>query len=449
MLKTIQEKIKSPAIKIFLSSLAFLFFTILIIAFFLGRETVQGEKLPYQDTQDREKETVRPQSKPLPVEKVIDLEITSGDTLYTLLASLGISSKDILNINHSAKKVYNLKKLLPGSVLKVTFEGNEFKKLEYPVGETNLMVVEKTLETSKGVSPDNKGTEFVAYKKELVFDKRLVLYKGTIEGSLYESAQKAGMDAEVIMLLSDVYAWEIDFAVDIRKGDSFKVLYEESLYDGKVVKKGPIIASEIINNGNRFRAFYFKDPDGHVDYYDDDGKSLRKQFLKSPLHYRRISSYFSKRRYHPILKRYRPHHGIDYAAPTGTPVRTTGDGKVVFAGWKSGYGRFVVVKHNGLYSTAYGHLSRFGKGIRVGRYVKQGRIIGYVGSTGISTGPHLHYEFRVRNKFVNPLNYRFPSARPVRSKYIQAFNKKKESLLALLERKDDVKVAVLSEKQIK
>ncbi|MFQ5900403.1 MAG: peptidoglycan DD-metalloendopeptidase family protein [Thermodesulfobacteriota bacterium] len=359
-----------------------------------------------------------------PLEMMVETSIVTGDTIYDLLKGLGVSPKEVLSITSSSKGVFNLRKILPGRILRATLLDGKLQRLEYPINDSNLLIIE-------GQYPD-----FQSSKKEIEFDKGVVLAEGRIENSLYEDGLKRGLDPEIIMALADVFAWEIDFAVDLRKGDSFKVLYEESSLRGEVVKRGPVLAAQFMNSGETFTAIYFKDSNGKGDFYDLDGKSLRKQFLKSPLNYRRISSYFSKRRYHPISKTYKPHHGIDYAAPYGTPIVAAGDGRIVFSGWKRGYGRFIVIRHNSTYSTAYGHLSSISRKAKKNRLVKQGQIIGYVGSSGISTGPHLHYEFRVRGKSVNPLRVKFPSAQPVKKRFQEKFDIVKETLLMALKGED-------------
>ncbi len=374
---------------------------------------------------------IKPEEENLETHEVV---IKKGDSLYTLLKPLGVDPALFPSIIKSSKPIYNLKNLIPGRTIRVTLKDKSLERIEYPIDDLTLMILEREGEGS-----------FVAFKEELPIQKRLVLVKGEIRQSLYEDMTKLGIDPEIVMGLADIFAWEIDFSTDIRRGDTFRVLFEEGLVDGKVVKTGPIVAATIVNQGKRYTAFAFE-AGGKRGYYDIEGRSLRKRFLKSPLHYRRITSYFTRRRYHPILKTYRPHHGVDYAAPAGTPVVATGDGRVVYAGWKGGYGKFVLIKHNGTYSTAYGHMSRIAKGIRRGRYVRQGQVIGYVGSTGLSTGPHLHYEFRVRGRPVNPLTYRFPPARPVPSRYRKDFEERKKALLALLMREEGVKVAVLEDR---
>jgi murein DD-endopeptidase MepM/ murein hydrolase activator NlpD len=244
------------------------------------------------------------------------------------------------------------------------------------------------------------------------------------------------------MQLAGVFGWDIDFALDIRAGDRFAVLYEERYIEGKKLGDGDILAAEFINNGRTFQAVKYTDPAGHSDYYSLDGRSMRKAFLRSPVDFRRISSRFRSERYHPVLGVKRPHRGVDYAAAIGTPIKAAGDGKIAFVGTKGGYGRTVIVQHGGTYSTLYGHLSRYNRSARVGARVRQGQVIGYVGKTGIATGPHLHYEFRVNGVHRNPLTVKLPNASPIGTAYKADFDSHASGMLARLAIIDQVQVAV-------
>jgi murein DD-endopeptidase MepM/ murein hydrolase activator NlpD len=260
----------------------------------------------------------------------------------------------------------------------------------------------------------------------------LAVAEGTIEDNLYNSALANHIDPALILELADMFAWDINFFTDIRPGDHYRFIYEKIYIDGKFVRNGRILAAEFINQGRRYEAFFFQTEDGHADYYDENGKSLRKAFLKAPLRYKRISSYFSYHRRHPILGIVRPHLGIDYAAPIGTPVEAVADGRIVYIGWRGGYGKFIKIQHNHIYASTYGHLSRFAKGLRRGSWVKQGQVIGYVGSTGRSTGPHLHYELRYKGKRKNPLTWRLPKQKRVAKSNLKRFQKKARAILRRL-----------------
>ncbi|MEO0086314.1 MAG: M23 family metallopeptidase [candidate division WOR-3 bacterium] len=266
----------------------------------------------------------------------------------------------------------------------------------------------------------------------LLLDVRLEpgVVSGEITSSLYQALLDAGEKPGLIADYTDIFGWEVDFFSETQAGDSFRILLQRKFVDSRLVGYGPILAARYKGTVGDFVAFRFTDPEGHTDYYNAEGQSLRKTFLKSPLRFSRISSYFGNRR-HPILGVRRMHHGLDYVAPTGTPVSCVADGRVLVAAWSGGYGRLVEVGHGDGYVTRYGHLSRFGKGIRQGVAVKQGEIIGYVGSTGLSTGPHLHYEVRKHGATVNPLRLDPPRAAPVKLAFVSRFEAVRDSLVAL------------------
>lgn len=346
------------------------------------------------------------------------LKIKKNDTIFTLLSSFDVSPYKINEVISSSKNIYDLKTIKTDADIKFFLEGNEFRGLKLPIDGLNYIIIEK------------KEDKFIARKEPIEYKTIFASAKGTIKNSLYEDAVSSGVDPDVIMNLSDIFAWEIDFTSEVREGDTFKVLYEKRYLEDRFVKNGRILAAQFENNGKLYHAIYFKSKDGKDGYYDLNGNALSRQFLKSPLNFRRISSYFSRSRFHPILRTYRPHHGIDYSAPMGTPIVTTGGGRIEFIGWKSGYGKVIVIKHNNTYKTMYGHLNSFAKGIKTGGVVKQGQVIGYVGSTGLSTGPHLHYEVRKSGTFINPLKMNISYQRvPVSARYIQDFKGTRDDLM--------------------
>ncbi len=251
--------------------------------------------------------------------------------------------------------------------------------------------------------------EWKTRKDQKPLQRRIREIQGAIQGSLYETLQRQGYPPKLAVQFAEIFAWDVDFFVETSPGDSFAMLVEELWWRGQRVDYGRILWARY--QGQRtgtLEAVYFNGA-----YYTPDGTPLRRQFLRSPLTYRRITSFFTNRRYHPILRKYRPHHGIDYAAPYGTPVSSVADGVVLYAGWKGGYGKFVQIRHANGYITGYGHLSRIARGIRRGVRVKQGQVIGYVGSTGLSTGPHLHFEMKSNGRYVNPLRIRPPRTQPL------------------------------------
>ena len=243
---------------------------------------------------------------------------------------------------------------------------------------------------------------------------RLALAEGTINSSLYADAVHQGLDGTLVMQLADVFAWDIDFLSDVRPGDSFRIIYEQQLAEIGPPRSGRILAAEVVNSGRVHVAYYFEDGEGHADYYDAEGRSLRKEFLKSPLRYNRISAGFSRSRLHPILKIRRPHLGVDYAAPPGTPVDAVGDGRIVYRGRNNGFGNYIEIKHRRGITTSYGHLQGFAPGLKQGDLVRQGQVIGFVGSTGLATGPHLDFRVAERGVWIDPLKRHGRPAEPVR-----------------------------------
>jgi murein DD-endopeptidase MepM/ murein hydrolase activator NlpD len=235
------------------------------------------------------------------------------------------------------------------------------------------------------------------------------------------------------MKFSDVFAWEVDFLTEVRNGDKFRLLYEEYQTDSGFVKYGEILAAEYIKPETTYMAVLFEDPTGHKEYYNSLGKSLKKSFLRSPLNYRKITSRFSKSRLHPVLKIYRPHLGVDYAAPVGTPVVSAGDGTVLFLGWKKGLGKCVEIRHSNNLTTIYGHLSGFASNLRFGKKVEQKEVIGYVGLTGLTTGPHLDYRVKKSGNFVNPLKVTYEPSPPLKKEYLAEFSQLKENLFSGME----------------
>jgi len=285
-------------------------------------------------------------------------------------------------------------------------------------------------ETLKVVRDD---AGFHANVLENPLETRIHTVRGVIDSSLFEAVAATGAHDQTALALSEIFGWDIDFVLDIQPGDSFIVTYEEIRQDGAYVKDGPVLAASFVNQGREYRAVRYTDPDGATHYYAPDGHSLHKAFLRAPLEFSRVSSRFNTGRLHPILNRIRAHKGVDYAAPIGTPVRAAGEGKVIFAGVKGGFGNVVEIAHGGGIVTRYGHLSRFAHGLRTGKHVDQGNVIAYVGMTGLATGPHLHYEYQVNGVHKNPQTVQLPGAPPLEARWRDDFAAKTAPLLASLE----------------
>jgi len=315
-----------------------------------------------------------------------------GDSLSKALSKLGLSEQEIYKISKASKSVFNPRKIRIGHNISVTFQksSHRFESLRYPFNLTETLKVERA------------GEQWIAFKEEAPLEREIVRSVGTITSSLYIAAKRQKIPIKIILELSDIFAWDIDFGLDIRNGDQFTIVYEVFKKEGIIIRPGRILAAELINRGRSYTSYYFVPQGEKGDYYDEDGRSLKKAFLKSPLRYRYISSGYSRRRIHPILKVNRPHLGIDFAAARGTPVRAASDGIVTFAGWRGGYGKTVIIRHKNGYETLYGHLSSYWIGIKKGGRVKQEDFIGRVGSTGLSTGPHLHYTLIKDGRAINP-----------------------------------------------
>ncbi|MBI4090755.1 MAG: peptidoglycan DD-metalloendopeptidase family protein, partial [Candidatus Komeilibacteria bacterium] len=288
---------------------------------------------------------------------------------------------------------------------------------DHETDELKKIVYEPTTEEQVALSHDENGWH--ASKDQIVYETRRKKVNGTIESSLYETALEQHLDTRAIIGLAEAFAWQIDFAVDIRKGDTFSMIYEERYRDGNYVMPGSVLAAEFNNAGTPYKGYYYTTNSGHEGFYDADGNSLQKIFLKSPLQYRYISSGFTSARIDPINGHTTPHRAIDYAAVYGTPAVSVGDGTVIRSGWYGGYGYSVDVRHNEMYMTRYGHFSRLA--VKAGQNVTQGQIIGYVGSTGHSTGPHLHYELWKFGSPINPLTVELPSTEGLPADILPAF----------------------------
>ncbi len=345
--------------------------------------------------------------------------IKAGDNLSTLFTELGLNSElhQILQLGDS---VQQLKSIYPKQKVHFYLQNQELVKLEL---ETSL---NGHLEIIK------QDQNYTVNEVVRDFDIRTRSASSIINDSLFLAGQRAGLSDATIMQLVNIFGWDIDFVLDIRAGDQFTIIYEEKYLDDIKVKEGEIIVAEFINAGRTYRAVRYTDSQNKTDYYSEDGHSMRKPFLRTPVDFTRISSKFNPKRLHPVLNIIRAHKGVDYAAPTGTPIKAAGDGKVTFQGVKGGYGRTVIIQHGAQYSTLYAHLHRYAKQTQHGSRVKQGQIIGYVGQSGLATGPHLHYEFRVNGVHRNPLTVELPDAQPLPATEMERFKYRTADQFAML-----------------
>lgn len=347
--------------------------------------------------------------------------INSGEVFAKLNTALDLSDEQLQGLLEASKAVYDLTQIKTGNAIRSFFNppNDEFQKLEYDIDKDHVLVIEK-----------KENGELKAEKKAIEYEIELIKVSGTVEETLYQTGKDLGLEDKTIMEMADVFAWDIDFGFDVKKGDEFGVLYEKRRLNGQKVAPGTVLVAYFKNQNEDHWAVYYKDFESREDYYDLEGNCLRRQFLKAPINYRYISSGYTLSRYHPIWHTYTTHQAIDYAAACGTPVSASGAGTVIFAGWKNNvYGRTVEIRHNGVYTTRYAHLSGYAKGIKYGAKVNQGQIIGFVGTSGTSTGCHLDFAMTKYGSFVNPLTQNFERSDPVKDAYREDFNFHKELLL--------------------
>ncbi|MDM7321930.1 MAG: peptidoglycan DD-metalloendopeptidase family protein [Gammaproteobacteria bacterium] len=367
---------------------------------------------------------VEPAAENAPQGETIDVVVEKGTTLSKIFANLDLPAHELDQIIKLGNDTLKLTRLRPGE--SITFnlsDAHELQRLSYALGH------DRTLHVVRG----EDGT-FKSEIEEHPLEYRQTLGSGTIRSSFYQAAVDAGLPPDMVLRLADIFGWKINFLTDIQEGDRFSILYETVYKDGKPVTTGDILAASFVNNGKLFQAVRYTDKEGNTTYYTPDGKSLKRGFLRYPVEFSRISSRFSNARMHPILHEVRAHKGVDFAAPTGTPIHAVADGKVSFQGWKGGYGKVVMIQHDGTYSTVYGHMSRFEPTLREGARVKQGQVIGYVGATGYATGPHLHYEFRINGVHRDPLSVALPEAQPIPANERARFLAESAQILAQMNR---------------
>lgn len=348
--------------------------------------------------------------------------VRRDDTLQSLIARLNIRNRDAYDFirnNPTASEI--ARSLIPGKQVDASTDA-----------EGNLISFEYQLTTDQFINIKKTGDGYEAEKSLRQLEVRPILKSAKISSSLFAATDAANIPDNIAIQVADIFESEIDFHSDLRSGDHFNVIYEGSYYQGELLKSGDVLAAEFVNNGKTFRAVGFRGNDGKMQYFTPEGKSLHKSFLRSPLEFTRVSSGFSVARFHPVLQRVRAHKGVDMAAPTGTRVKASGDAVVDFVGRKGGYGNVIVLKHKNGVSTVYGHLSRFAEGLRRGIKVSQGEIIGFVGMTGVATGPHLHYEFLLNGQHRDPMKVALPKANSIDASNRVAFDKASTQLSAQL-----------------
>ncbi len=381
-------------------------------------QNVVCEKVQVSDSQ--------PSPEVLPAEtgKAVEIKeltgtIKRGDTLSSLLGDY-LSSHEICCLAEQCEDTFSVKDIRAGRPYCMLFEDGTFKCFTYEIDADEQLLI------------NYEGEKFEISKEAISYQVERAVITGTISNSLFLTVAELGERAEFACQLADIFAWDIDFMRDLRQGDSFRVLVEKRYRDGEFAGYGNLLAAEFVNRGKVFQAVYYEGKETSA-YYDRQGRSLKKAFLKAPLAYSRISSTYSNRRYHPVLNIYRPHRAVDYAAPIGTPVRAVASGVVTQRSYDRQNGNKIRLRHANRYETTYIHLSRFGRGIKVGRKVDQGRIIGYVGATGLATGPHLDFRVFKNGQAINPLKMeRIPSA-PLPKKVLPEFELKVKEYFAALD----------------
>ncbi len=361
------------------------------------------------------------------------MTVGNGDTLSVLFNRAGLPSTELHAALNSSKDAKRFSRLKIGQVI-------EFKLS--PDG--SLEGLSSKLSSMESISLSKTAKGF-AFKRDLVKPETRSAYShGVIKSSLFLSAKRAGLSHGLTLDLANAFGYDIDFAQDIQVGDEFEVIYEEKVIEGRVIDNGSILAARFTNRGKTYTAVRYTNKQGSSNYYNAQGISMRKAFIRTPVDFARISSRFSAGRRHPILNTIRAHKGVDYAAPRGTPIKAAGNGRVLLAGRKGGYGNTIIIQHGNSYRTLYGHMQGFAKGVRNGSNVKQGQVIGYIGTTGLSTGPHLHYEFMVNGRAVDPMSQKLPMADPIPSSEKQRFLQFSQPLMARMDQEKKTTALAMS-----
>ena len=371
-----------------------------------------------------------PQPPPVPEirKEIIKGTVAQGDTATGILGDY-FTAGEIYQLSKLCKSVFPLSRLSAGQAYRLCLSDDDFERFEYDIDHDEQLIITREAE------------DFSVQKVPIPYTTEAVGVRGKIETSLFEAVTSTGESDVLAMNLADIFAWDIDFILDIRQGDSFQALVEKRYREGQPAGYGRILAAEFTNQGETFQAFLYQDGDRRADYFDAEGQSLRKAFLKAPLSFSRISSGFTMRRFHPITKTWKSHPAIDYAAPPGTPIKSVGDGIITKKGYTRGNGNYIKIRHNSSYETLYLHMKGFARGIAQGKRVAQGQTIGYVGSTGLATGPHLCFRMRKNGTPVNPQRVKAPSVKPVSKENLADFKVKASNLAASLADHQPVKKA--------
>lgn len=364
--------------------------------------------LPEAPAPAKQSQTTAEQASEQSAGTMLSLSVQPGDSLELLFRRNGLSLADLAAMTELSDAREHLRLLRPGDTIDISHQDGRVLSLAKQLDDVSLLQI------------DRNATGFHAGTLTRDVDIRSVSGHGVIQSSLFDAGTAAGISDGVTMNMAGIFQWDIDFLQDVRVGDDFTVIYEELWRDGVKLRDGEIVAAEFINQGTPYRAVRFVYSGGNSDYFTPDGRSVRKAFIRAPVDFARVSSSFNLNRRHPILNTIRAHRGVDYAAPTGTPVIAAGDGKVTVRGVQNGYGNTVILQHGGNITTLYGHLSRFA-GFRVGSRIRQGQTLGFVGQSGLATGPHLHYEYRLNGVHRNPRTVTLPPADPVPAEYREDF----------------------------
>jgi len=362
----------------------------------------------------------------------LTLTVGRGDTMEKLFRKNSLSISHLMQIAQLDEAKQRFRRIKPGDVFEVEHDNGQVFGLHSKLDLTTALQIDRVDDT------------FTAQIIERPVERRKRHAYGVIESSLFESAAQAGLSDKTIMNVAGIFAWDVDFILDIRSGDNYYVQFEEIWQDGEYVTDGEIIAAEFNNNGRQIQAVRFKDGENNTDYFTPEGDSVRKAFIRAPVDFTRISSNFNPKRRHPILNTIRAHRGVDYAAPRGTPIKAAGDGKVIFRGTKSGYGRVVILQHGGNITTLYAHMSGYDAKAKLSTRVRQGQTIGYVGMTGLATANHLHYEYRLNGVHRNPRTVSLPDAEPIADQYREQFLTEAAPILEELERFKSTQVASIA-----